>query len=431
MYGVKARIATCVIKIFLAGLYSAPASALEWLPEFQSIPETEVEDFETPGKINPEFQSDILTFTKPPEWEYLWLSSDMAFDLSVGSTGARHFMTANRLKLRPYLSEHFQFRFTYLDESSRERQAGHHILEAVFWPLRFVGISLYGEPHMEKRRDDTGIAVLVRPSPRHEIRLFNTFVDVARLARSDRPDTFDEDFLPYARGLVGRWWSDPEKDPGEFLEYAVRWEPRTRWIFPEREFEYAYWKGFFSLFGRKHLTGKWTGSVRLQYDRKFESKTVTASTSLEEDAAWRFDRFFLTLRTEHREFIPGRDWNLRGGLQFAFRRWERDFEAVGYYRDWLPFVWVDFPAFGEGPLRDRFHVGCELTWHSDSGLLSLIPDSDVYLAEFSELHGRLNLMYEFRWGAKAAFRLVATADLDEFGTRRTWEGGNGQFRLSF
>lgn len=398
--------------------------AFEWLPEFQSLTEEEQSTIETSLSLDPEYQSDVLAYTKPFEWEYLWLSHQNAFDLSVGSVSAQHFMIDNRLKVRTFLTDHLEFRFTYFAERNRERDSSHAILELVVWPWKKWGISFYGEPSLFKRENDTGIALLYQPHEKHEIRLFQTFVDVTRLKRNDRSDTYIEPFVPKSRGMVGRIWSEKEK--GEFLEYAFRHESETRWSFPDEGYEYDYWKVFASLFFSYQIQPKTQFNWRAQFDRRLETQYPTSSSSSISNESWETKRFFLLTQIVLSDLGPSQNWKLTGGVEYAYRDWT-SLSGDVVRKDLLPHFWFHFPVFGKGPTRDELGVGYDLTYHRASGDIGLRHPSDQDLT----YEHRLNLSYEFYFKQNASIRLMITGDLDKMFTRESWQGGNGQLRLYF
>jgi hypothetical protein len=181
----------------------SPALAWESLPEFQSLTEAEQEKFESPLDLETEYFSDVLAYQKPMSWEYLWLTHEQALDISVGSVSAQEFMMDNRLKIQPWLLDELQFRFTHFEERSLERDSVHNMMELIYWPqwwpgwvFKKMGIAFYGEPSLNKRENDTGVALFFKPHDRHEIRIFETYVDVTRLKRNNRSDTFAEPNIP-------------------------------------------------------------------------------------------------------------------------------------------------------------------------------------------------------------------------------------------
>lgn len=418
--------------LFFLTILSAtfPAQAIEWFPEYQTLTETEESMLESPEALNSEYQSDVLAYRKPDWWQYDWLAHPRAFDLSVGSVSAAHFNVDTRFKVHKRLSDPLEFRLSFFQERNRERDSNHLVLELVVWPWKWLGLAFYGEPELYKRNDDTGLALLIKPAPTHEIRLFQTFVDVTRLKRNDRNDTYVEPHLPYSRGLVGRYWGEPgSESKGEFVEYALRQETFTQWRFPDEKYDYRYWKGFASVFGGVRLTERIMFYGRAQWDRKFESKTPLDATSTITASSLRTDRVFVTARARMVGLegvgLPA-DWELVPGLEFAYRRWQGSPGQTGE-RDLLPNLWLRVPAFGTGETRDVFEVGVDTQWHRETG------DRTAFLAERADgaVNSRLNLVYEFRFRDDAFLRLLTSADLDRFGSAQSWEGGCGQLRMTF
>ncbi len=400
-------------------LYLLPtlAQAMEWLPEFQSLDEAEQLKFETPHDQSTEYQADLLTYLKPNEWNYLWLTHDIAVDLSYGSIGAAHFMADRRIKLRASPNSIVQFRLTSFDESNRDRESVHTVIESVFRPLKWkgIGVSLYADPSLYKRNLDTGIALLINPTERHEIRIFNTFIDTTRYRRSDRPDYFALDALPNARGIVGRTWSDPSSGKKDFLEYAIRRETPTRWEFPREQYTYRYWKNFASLYFNKSLSASVQASLRVQWDRKFESRSLRA---------WTTERVFITAR-EDTSLDSADRYRVSGGAQFANRTWKTE-SGTAATRALLPFVELQIPTWGDGVKEDHFHIGYVLAWSRAWGPRAI---RGIFLPD-PELENRLNLAYDLRFNENSTVRLQVSVDLDER-PRYWWEGGNLQAQMAF
>jgi hypothetical protein len=402
------------------------ALALEYFPEFESLTEDEPESFDGPAGTGSEYPADLLTYMKPESWEYRWLSHPRAFDLSVGSLDATHFLMDQRLKVHARLTGFLEFRFTYFDDRDFEKRSIHHVIELIAWPWERVGFGIYGEPDFFKRRDDTGIALFLRPGSRHEIRFFNTFIDVTRQKRNDRSDTFLEPDLPYSRGLVGRWWSDPEEGKGEFLEYALRHETRTRWLFPDEGYELTYSRIFASVFASRLLSPGLRINARLQADRKREARAPTSASSAIAADNWTTDRLTGFVRAVIPELGPRDDWELTVGVLAAYRWWRAD-AGNARYQDWLPHFVLGLPGYASGARQDRFGVGFILTDHRSQGPAALFPVGEVP----HQTQLRLNLSYEFRFSQTAILKLVVAGDLDEYGSPGSWDGGNGQLSILF
>ncbi|OFZ19302.1 MAG: hypothetical protein A2X94_04005 [Bdellovibrionales bacterium GWB1_55_8] len=424
-----ARAALAHYLLFSVFFFASQAVAYEWLPEFGSLTEAEQSEFEGPGRFSSEYPADILSYLKPADWEYLWLLHPRALDLVIGSTGSAHFQIDQRVKIHAPLTDHLDFRFTYFESSDREKISEHTILELVFWPWKRFGISFYGEPEHFKRGNDTGIALLLRPSELHEIRLFNTFIDVTRLKRSDTPDNFVDPYLPYARGMVGRLWSDAGEGKTEFFEYAFRYETKTRWNFPLDFYDYEYWKWFGSLFGQKSVAKAVDMNFRLQMDRKFESREPYSEESDQLFASWRTDRIKALVRAEFREFGPEGRWQFTPGLEFSKRVWTMESGEV-QYRDLIPHMTLRLPGFGAGDREDFWDVGFVANWHRVFRA-GAMPGEDSSSDSDGLVEMKLNLSYGFNFGSSSKLILIATGDLNKFFTRRSWDGGSAQFQLFF
>lgn len=398
------------LTIFL--ILSTPSLAMEDLPEFESVTEEEVRQFEGPDQIGSEYQSDVLSYMKPELWQYEWISQPRLLDLSVGSLSATQFLMDTRIKIHAPLSENLEFRFTGFDDRDFEKQSKQQIFEFIGWAQPWqgfrLGLSLYGNPDFSKRKNDTGIALLLQPSTRHEIRIFNTFVDVTRLKRSDAPDTFIEPDLPYARGIVGRIWSSREARKNEFFQYALRFETRTRWFFPVEQYVHSYQKTFGSIFLSQLLTPSLRLNLRSQFDHKRESRTTS------ED--WTTRRWISHARFQISGLGPRSDWELTAGVMAALRWWKRN-SGTSSSKDFLPVVSLSLPGFSSAHRQDRWSFGViETLRNSTEG------DAD---------ESRFSLGYDFQFGESSTLRLQANGDLDEYGTPRAWEGGNAQLILHF
>jgi hypothetical protein len=425
--------------LLLAGclaLWPGGARAFEWLPEFQSLGEEEPTAFEGPERLGSEYTSDIHSYGKPLGWEYAWLTSDIVFDGSAGSTSSVHFVMDARAKARAkLLSDRLEFRFTWFDESDQERESRHMVLEVVGWVLPGVGLSVYGEPSMHKRQADVGMALLLRPGPRHELRVFFTAVDAVRGGRSDRPETFAEGGAPTATGLVGRVFRAPEEGTRDFLEYALRWETRTRWHFLEEQADYGYEKLFASLFLQKDTGLGFDVALRLQADRKWESRQPLEAGADVAEERWRTDRVLGLLRAT----VPGRGrvegWEFSPGVHLALRRWSVNGRVLAY-NELLPHVWVEAPGFKLGEHAAlRWLLGYEATYHGQSGAFEEALGERYRPAREDIdgiLHHRLNTGFQLAVGERASFRLMATWDLDRSTANgRLWQGGVGQIRATF
>ncbi|MEW6056652.1 MAG: hypothetical protein AB1540_08555 [Bdellovibrionota bacterium] len=419
--------ARAFLLLFFVSLFVSTAHAWESFPEFGSLTEDEQSRFDQPTLLGPEYSSDILAFSKPYDWQYHWLSHDIAFDGSVGSISPVHFLIDNRLKARSSLASWLDFRFTYFDERNHDRQASHHLIELVFWPFSKFGISLYAEPSYFKREDDEGIALIYRPQPRHEIRLFNTFVDLTRKKRNDRTDTFKDS--PNSVGLVGRLWS-PHEDAagvGDYVEYGFRYDDKTLWSFPDDGYEYTYWRLIAMASVSKRVLPRMRLNLRLQGDRKFEARTgLQGLQSRQSLDRWTTDRVLTTFQFVFSELGPSQTWELTSGLHYTMRRWRNQNDTLAFH-DYLPHLWLKMPAFDSTEVKGFLRWGWDLTWHRKfQGALLHPTDED------KKVNQRFNASFGFTFNNnKAELLLLGSFDLEDLGTGDTWEGGNAQLRWFF
>lgn len=395
--------------------------AFESFPEFQSLTENEEAVFEGPKRLEPEMLSDVLAFSKMIDWEYAFLKNPLAADFSVGSISSRHFRMDNRVRFKRLIDNSLEFRITYFNDSHLERESEHFIPEIIFWFTPYsqgpkIGIGAYGEPALYKRNDDTGLALFIKPHDLHEIKVFNTFIDVTRTQRNDRSDRYIEPYTPNARGVVGRAWNEH----GEFLEYGGRYETKTKWLFPDSDYTYQYWKTMGFVFGSKNISESLTLQLRAQWDRKFEAKNAGTSSTLTESEAWITTRSQALIRT-----VFNNKWTW--GALLADRKWERNGEKVEWF-DVIPHVWYKMNGFQRSGAQDFFWIGIDSLWHQADGPLVLRNNDDQVDQTFEE---RLNLVYDFSFRDQISLKLMATFDLDEFGSKRSWEGGNAQFKVHF
>ena len=424
------RLATILLGCLVLG--PAKGLAFEWLPEFQSLSEEEPGGFEGPEHLGSEYTSDIHSYGRPLAWESRWLTSDIAFDGVAGSTSSTRFVLDARAKARAQvIPGRLDFRFTWFDHSDQERESRHVVLEVVTWLHRWVGVSVYGEPAMHKRQADLGAALLLRPGPRHEVRLFYTAVDLVRGNRSDRPETFAPGGKPAAAGLVGRVFREREDGGVDFLEYAVRWEKSTRWRFLDEGSEYGYARRFASVFLQKDTGRGFTLALRLQGDRKWESRRALEEGADVIEEHWRTDRLLGLLRAS----VPVAGWELSPGVHLALRRWSVEGRRIAY-DEVLPHLWVEAPGFNLGADATlRWLLGYEATYHGEWGPFAEALGERYRPSKEDRdgiLHHRLNTGFQLAVGERAALRLMATWDLDRSTANgRVWQGGVGQLQVTF
>jgi hypothetical protein len=439
------------------------AKAFEIFPEFSTLSEQEEVSFTKPVSIDPTYGGLEQSYRKSDEWERLWFGVPVAVDGTVGSIDGKHFLISNRAKFYKALSSHFEFRFTHFEDRDLEVDRVATILEMIYWsglgwPVRRVGISVYGEPSFFKRQNDMGVALLLNPSPMSEIRLFNTFVDVVRNDRNDRTDRFEGSKVPYSFGFVGRHWNGKAKpDDGdvhrtlEYVEYAVRYETDTHWRFPDARYDYRYWKKFASVSSNISLSPKVALNMRVQFDQKFEAKIldgagpVAARPASLVDEAWTNERLLTVLRFPLSSLGS---WQLTPGLSVNYRRWRASgtglptASATGAaggsgsgwgqgdvtYLDWIPHGILKIPL-SDADNSDSMTFEYALSLQKQSGESSLRsrPDNG---GPWDLVEHRLSVSYDVMFSNTGSLRIIPTFDVGRL-LSRPWGGGNAQFRMEF
>lgn len=395
---VRAAFALC----FFLG--SASAAAFELAPEYQHLNEREIGALEGPERIDAEYRSDILTYSLPFSWRGAWLRSPHGFQVSLGSLDGKRFLAEQRLKARKDLGGPLAFEAQYLEQSDFENEFRHLVLAFDYELMPRWSLSLYGEPSSRKSEDDAGAALTYAFSPRHRLRLFHTWIDFSLNQRNEAADFYTE--KPRAFGFVGR---NTEAVGDSFVEYALRIEPESRRTFPSERL-YAHENRYFHFLARRPFAqAHW--NLGLSHEDKRESGTPFDESAA--SARVRSERKTFLLQREEARWIHG--W------QYAERAWSTADGRVRH-RDVLPHVWYELSA---GP-RSQWSLGYEFTWHRAEGPEELRASLD----HDDRLEHRLNLAYRWRFPS-GALKFLFTADLDEFGGGKTWEGGSGQLQIFF
>ena len=400
-----------LLSLFFIGLHGPAHAYDESFPEFTTLNELEQAKFDNPGLMGAEYQSDVYSFQKPWSWQYQFLSKDIAFDTTFGSVSAVHFLMDTRLKLKARLTDTLEFRLLHFDERNHDREAKHTIFELAWFPWKWLGLSGYGEPSYTKRENDVGLALLLRPAEDHEIRLYNTWVDLTRQRRNDRNDTFDRNHLPYARGVTGRVLY---RERQAFLEYSLRQETGSKWDFPDNLYSYRHRRELAALHYSQPMSEAWRLNLRLQADRKFEARDPTSPASTTAGEAWTTSRLLFRVQAPLYTLLPS-GYELIPTYDYALRRWDSTRGKLSYH-DSLLGLFLKFPP--------GWYLNYSATHHGKKDGQAIGQSTDVDGA----LNQRLDVGYSWIFSETGELRIQAGFDLDKFGTKETWEAGGAQFR---
>lgn len=411
-----------VISLFLC----REALAFDLYPEFHALTESDHDHIENAKLIDSEYQSDYVTFLPPLAWERDFFLTPVALDYSLGSLSFTHFMQRTRARLsKELLPGDLSFRFTYFSERDHETDQTHAVFELIKPLTSRLALSAYGEPSYHKRENDFGLAVLLFPGPKHEVRLFHTWVDLTRALHNDRPDYFVEGSEPRSLGVVGRCGSCLGEE--SWLEYFMRWQTPTEWRFPTKNAEYDYASETIGLaFHQTHGTPIAGTNFRFEASRSNEGNAPLNSSST-----------VVRQRMDHRRFeslanveISSEQFTYEPGFGWFTRSWRDENGRTLVHENAMPFIWLR----RKGPERlpglfDEISVGYELTFFHAHGDFKLAAEE---LKAFAVEH-RANFRYEFALKDGATFGLLVSADIDALvrGSGGLFEGGHGWLKVSF
>lgn len=404
------------ILVYLScGLGALSSQATVLFPEFKSVLSSQADTVSVPTQINSEYSSDYLTYSKPFSWEKKFWSQANAFDLSTGSLSGEEFQVQDRLKLHQWLIEDkLQFRFTYFSQQDYETNQNHKILELVYKLHPLFAVSASGDVSFFKAEDDVSLAFLFQPNDKSEHRLFYSWIDYDRNKRNKEPDRFEQ--APTKYGVVGRHFTGPW-----FFKYAFTYSPELIWNFPTNLRQYESQNYLASVHTQYEWDDETYLGIEILTDELFESESPLPTGTLTSKTIRR-KRWMQ--RTEFTHLIDS--YKLRWGLATYYREYKVNSDKL-MFRDVLPYVgFILKPRPSENFTWDN-ELGLETTYHRGTQTAIIFADTpNDHRYEY-----RFNWRTTFDFKDQGELALIFTADLDEFGTGRTWEGGNAQFRFWF
>lgn len=349
--------------------------------------------------INSEYDSDFLTYQKPPEWQYQFLKAQTAFDLSVGSVSSKEFLFDQRAKMNKDLTSKFFFALDWLEIRDYEQDVrgfGYE-LGYKFWPR--AAISVIGSPSYLKSEDDVGGKVTWWED--------DWKAEVAAVWY---------DFQNNFRALHSRKWAK-QKEPWSVLG-QVTWMPKDQQRFAifgimnqfrsrmeETSTSLVEDNSAFRIFFQHWMKGEWGSQV--QWENIFRYTNTDG----------RVQRKRLWVQAER--YMQWRNYTLKPGLNFFYRDYQTDGPHI-IATTWVPTLWVDFAP--------NTHSEFDSIW--SLGLDASFFDSDRGESK-SGIDERLNLKNTLRFHKDAELVWQVTFDVDQLISWEFWEGGNVQFRATF
>jgi hypothetical protein len=396
--------------VFLNFVFSLSVSAFEILPEYRGLqnPKLLDTDFEIDPDLNAEYNSDLLTYWKPLSWRRSFHENKDIFQITYGSLDSKIFYVGNQLKLQKKFTENLDFSFIHFTQKDFENEEENTFFQ-LSYDLGLADLHFYHSSFHEKKENDRGVAVSLKPASDHSIRLFHTWVDYSRHKRNELKDRFEKGEEPRSFGLVGRWM--PKQQKTTFLEYSLRRETPTQWSFPDAEKRYDYEKTLGAVHYTSAIHSKLNLSYRLQWSDKKEELKDTQSLSVPLGVK-DFEKVMQSVSGRFKEIRHGDD-SLSAGILWTKRKWSLENSETTREGFSPHLIWHSFFEKWKG-----LDFGYETTLHRENS------------SSFRSEH-RFNLWWNFRPTKDQWLRMIFTADLDEFGSSSTWEGGSVQWQAKF
>jgi len=409
-----------IVVVVLAGLAVSGGNAFEQTPEYNGIWHDDPEAIDNPVPITAEYVSDYTTYLQPLDWEYDRVVNRVVYDGTAGSTTGMEFIMRQYLHVRHSFLEELQFSFVFTSDRDREEDFTRHILEMAYRPIAGLGVALYGEPSRWKKEDTVGAALLLGEGAFGRHRLFATVFETERSHRSNGTDRFLRGHEPFSVGVSGVLASAPGSGERNYLKYALRNDAPTMWVFPDESVMYTYEKQHASLAFRRRVGARGAVETRLQYDRKSETHDSWCPLDPTPRESVLRKRLMSLLQCE----VGVGNGRLLPGMAYYRRRWELPRGPV-LFSDVEPRLAWRFGSYGRRIVQN-WEIGYDAVIRRHQGTEFMAAG-----LEGKPVEHRADVKWQMAFGERASVIGLFTFDLDEFGTLRTWEGGNAMLRVGF
>lgn len=341
--------------------------------------------------INGEYDSDFLAYQKSLEWNYEFLNSPQAFDVTVGSLSSKEFLFDQRLKLEKHLTEKLFFTLDWLQARDFDQDFKAFGYEVGYLLFPRAAISIIGSPSFYKSEDDIGGKItLFGEDVKSEFAAI--WYDFQKNQRELTAERWAKGKAPLTVYYQSTWLPKDKKQYtifGVMNKFLSRREDNSKSSFTE----VSAWRAYFQHW-KKNSFG-----AQLQWEQNFRSTQI--DDSLVRKRLWaQIDKDFY--RGKYK-VTPG------------FNIFHRDY-FVGEERTvrttWLPTVWIAGPATQHSEFSSEWSVGMDAAF-------SARDDQ------------RLNLKNSIKFHDKAEIVWLLTFDMDRLVSNEFWEGGNMQFRTAF
>ena len=380
--------------------------------EYRSISEQEKQLKNQWRKIDSEYTQDILASFFSEKEEKLWRTNRVIFMQSAASISSKQFALDQRIKLEAELLDNLQFKILHFKQGDYEQDQEHSVFEFKYKSNHTIDYSFYSELLHLKKENDFGVAVTFHPNTDHQIRIFHSWVDAERSLRNEDTDRFNS--MPSVYGVKGQInWEKFE------AEYGALIEPEFRWAYPATNTEYIYHRYMANIFLSIPFRENFL-SVRMQWESKLDSERLlqTESPTTRIEAK----RFQALVRHSWISEDSGLEYN--AGLMLVRRSWEfMDHDMV--MTDAVPHFGAMWPKHKQiNNHRWGFEYGG--TIHSQTTDWAQTFNETRVLTQ-----NRLDAIWEWTFNHKTFITFRFGFDLEDFGTKESWQSGDGRFVMFF
>lgn len=363
-------------------------------------------------KVDSEYTQDILASFFSDKEEKLWRSNRVIFMQSAASISSKQFALDQRIKLETDLLDNLEFKILHFKQGDYEQDQEHSVFEFTYKSSHTIDYSFYSELLHLKKENDFGVAVTFHPNIDHQIRIFHSWMDAERNLRNEDTDRFSS--MPSVYGFKGQISRDKLE-----LEYGAIVEPEFRWAFPTTNTEYIYHRYMASLFLNIPFRENFL-SVRMQWDSKLDLERQLYT----ENPTTRVEAKRLQTLVRHSWVSEDSGIEYNAGIMLVRRSWEfMDHELV--MLDGIPHFGAMWPKHKQvNNHRWGFEYGG--TIHSQNTDWNQSYNETKVLTQ-----NRLDAIWEWTFNPKAFITFRFGFDLEDFGTKESWQSGDGRFIMFF
>lgn len=379
--------------------------------EYRSISKDERDLKNQWKKIDSEYTQDILSSFFSENEEKIWRSNRLVFMQSAASISSKQFALDQRIKIETDLLDNLEFKVLLFKQGDYEQDQDHSVFEFKYKSTHNIDYSFYSELAHLKKENDFGFAVTLHPNIDHQIRFFHSWIDAERNLRNEDPDRFNS--MPAVYGFKGQINRD-----GLEAEYGALIEPELRWGFSTTNTEYIYHRYMANLFLNIPFRENFL-SLRVQWDSKLDLER----TLYTENPTSRTEAKRLQTLVRH-SWINEEGLQYSVGLMLVRRSWEfLDHDMVMF--DGIPHFGIMWPKHKQvNNHRWGFEYGG--TIHSQTTDWNQTFNETKVVSQ-----NRLDAIWEWTFNPKAFITFRFGFDLEDFGTKESWQSGDGRFVMYF